>query len=117
MEEQKKLHEAELAKLIQDHEAELEEQAKQVQEARQIALSEKKAHLYAKREYSHAKTSCAMQAQRMKDMELNEERCIKLLRSMDKRLSGKLFVLLRLIDRTSVSFFLFFSLSFFFFFC
>ena len=57
MEEQKKLHEGELAKLIHNHEAELEEQAKQVQEARPIALSEKKAHLYAKREYTRAKTS------------------------------------------------------------
>ena len=104
MEEQKKLHEAELAKLVHDHEAELEERAKQVQEARQIALTEKKAHLYAKREYSHAKTSCAVQAQRMKDMQLNEERCIKLLRSMDKRLSGKLLIFLRFTDRTSVSF-------------
>ena len=91
MEEQRKLHEAELAKLIHDHEAELEERARQVQEARDIALSEKKAHLYAKREYSRAKTSCAMQAERMKEMELNARRCVKLLRSMDKRLAGKFF--------------------------
>ena len=62
MEEQKKLHEAELSKLTHDHEAELEEQAKHVQEARHIAQSVKKAHQYAEREYTRAKTSCTMQA-------------------------------------------------------
>ena len=101
MEELKKQHEAERTKLIHDHEAELEEQAKQVQEARQFALSEKRSHQFAKREYTRAKISCAVQAERMKEMELNERHCIKLLRSMDKRLSGKLFNLLRLIGRTS----------------
>ena len=91
MQEQKKLHEAKLSKLTHDHEAELEEQAKQVQEARYIAQSVKKAHRYAEREYTRAKTSCTMQAQRMKEMELKERRCAKLLWNMDKRLAGKLY--------------------------
>ena len=95
MAKQKKLHDAELSKMIHDHEAELEEQAVQVQEARTIAQSAKKAHQYAEREYKRAKTSCTLQAQRMKNMEDKERRCVKLLRNMDKRLSGK-FILPRL---------------------
>ena len=95
MVEQKELHDTELSKMIHDHEAELEEQAAQVQEARTIAQSAKKAHQYAEREYKLAKTSCTLQARWMKDMEANERRCVKLLQNMDKRLSGK-FILLRL---------------------
>ena len=95
MAKQKKLHDTELSKMIRDHEAELEEQAVQVQEARTVAQSAKKVHQYAEREYKWAKTSCTLQARRMKDMEDKERRCVRLLRNMDEQLVGK-FILPRL---------------------
>ena len=69
MAKQKADHEAEVAKLIQEHEAEREKRAAEVLKAKAHALKVQRTHQYAKRDYRKAKTSCKLQAQRLKAME------------------------------------------------
>ena len=88
MAKQKTDHEAEVAKLIREHEEEREERVAEVLEAVH-ALNVQRMHQYAQRDYRKAKTSCKLQAQRMKAMESEGKRCIELLKEMDEQLSRK----------------------------
>ena len=92
MAKQKTDHEAEVAKLIREHEEEREERAREVLEAKAHALKVQRKHQYAQRDYRKAKTSCKLQAQRMKAMETEGKRCIELLKEMDEQLSRKFFL-------------------------
>ena len=92
MAKQKKNFEAEIAKMVKEHETELEESAAQVNDARIFAQKANRTLLLAKRDHRRAKKSFTLQAERLKEMEAQEKRCLKFLRAMDKQLSGKLFL-------------------------
>ena len=88
----KAAQEAEVAKLVACHEEELEKRAAEVLEAKTYAQKVHRAHQFAKRDYERAKTSSALQAERMKEMEAEEKEWIKFLKEMDERLSRKFFL-------------------------
>ena len=85
----KAAQEAEVARLVASHEEELEKRAAEVLEAKTYAQKVHRAHQFAKRDYERAKSSSALQAERMKGMEAAEKGWIEFLKEMDERLSGK----------------------------
>ena len=85
----KAAQEAEVAKLVACHEEELEKRAAEVLEAKTYAQKVHRAHQFAKRDYERAKTSSALQAERMKEMVAAEKGWIDFLKEMDERLSRK----------------------------
>ena len=85
----KAAHEAEVAKLAACHEEELEKLAAEVLDAKNYAQKVHRAHQFAKRDYERAKTSSALQAERMKEMVAAEKGWIEFLKEMDGRLSRK----------------------------
>ena len=80
----KAAHEAEVAQLLVCHEEELEKHAAEVLEAKKYAQKVQRTHQFAKRDYERAKTSSALQAERMKAMEAEEKEWIKFLKEMDE---------------------------------
>ena len=92
MAKQKENFEAEIAKMEKEHEAELEDSAVQVNDARIFAQKANRTLKLAERDLRRAKKSFTLQAERLKEMEAQEKRCIKFLQAMDEQLSGKLFL-------------------------
>ena len=89
MAKQKENFEAEIAKMEKEHEAELEENAVQVNDARIFARKANRMLLLAKHDHRRAKESYILQAEHLKEMEAQEKRCVKFLKAMDQQLSGK----------------------------
>ena len=85
----KAAHEAEVAQLVASHEEELEKRAAEVLEAKQYAQKVQRMHQFAKRDYERAKTSSALQAKRVEEMEAEGEEWRKFLKEMDQQLSRK----------------------------
>jgi hypothetical protein len=92
MAKQKKSFEATIAQMEKDHETELEESAVQVNEHRVFAQQANRTRRLAERNLWRAKESFTLQAERLKELEAQEKRCIKFLREMDEQLSGKFFL-------------------------
>ena len=92
MAKQKENFEAEIAKMEKEHEAELEESAAQVNDARIFAQKANRTLKLAERDHRRAKKSCVLQAEHLKEMEAQEKRCLKFLKAMDHQLSGKFFL-------------------------
>ena len=92
MAKQKEIFEAKIVKMEREHETELEESAVQVNDARIFAQKANRTLLLAKRDLRRAKESFTLQAERLKEMEAQEDRCLKFLKAMDERLSGKFFL-------------------------
>ena len=92
MAKQKKDFEAEIAKMVKEHETELEESAAQVNDARIFAQKANRTLQFAERDHRRAKESYILQAGFLKEMEAQEKRCLKFLRAMDNQLSGKFFL-------------------------
>jgi hypothetical protein len=62
-------HKADMAKLIADHEAELEKRAEEVLEAKKFAQEVQRKHQLAERDYEAAKESASLHAEHTKAME------------------------------------------------
>ena len=77
-----------MAKLIADHEAELEKRAGEVLEAKYFAQEVDKKYKLAERDYRAAKESAALHAAHTADMEEEQESWIKFLERIDKQISG-----------------------------
>ena len=92
MAKQKKNFEAKIAKMEKEHETELEESAAQVFDARIFAQKANRTLKLTERDLRRAKESFMLQAERLKEMEAQEKRCIKFLKAMDEQLSGKFFL-------------------------
>ena len=75
-----------------EHETELEESALQVNDARIFAQKANRTLKLAERDHRRAKKSFTLQAERLKEMEAQEKRCLKFLKAMDEQLSGKVFL-------------------------
>ena len=88
-------HNAEMLKLVAEHEAELEKKEEKIREAREFAQEISRKYKLAERDYDEAKKSVALTGAHAKEMEEEQESWKKFLQAMDKQLSSKL--LLRLL--------------------
>ena len=101
-----------MAKLVAEHEAELEKKGEEIREAREFAQEVNRKYKLTKRDYDEAKKSVALTGAHMKEMEKEQESWEKFLQAMDKQLSSKLLLrlLLNLVPSPSTyTFFLWFS--------
>ena len=78
-----------MAKLMADHEAELEKNAGEVLEAEQFAQEVQKKHQLAQRDYDAAKQSVSLQAECVTAMEEEQESWIKFLQKLDDQISSE----------------------------
>ena len=88
-------HNAEMAKLVVEHEAELEKKEENIREAREFAQEINRKYKLSERDYDEAKKSVALTGAHVKEMEEEQESWKKFLQATDKQLSSKL--LLRLL--------------------
>ena len=78
-----------MAKLVAEHEVELEKKEKEIQEAREFAQEVNKKYKIHERDYAEAKKSLALTGAHAKEMEEEQESWKKFLKKMDDELSGK----------------------------
>ena len=81
-----------MAKLIAEHEAELEKKEEEIGEARKFAQEVNKKYKLTERDYCEAKKSVALTGAHIKEIEKEQKSWEKFLQTMDKQLSSKLFL-------------------------